>query len=1091
MLNILKTLENDLPAIVPLQRSNFTHQTSKAMKTAIFLLTLLCTLLTTTPQLHAQVDEHLSNETVIEPSDSLIIQQYRQVEPYFQEAYRLYPSLPRGVLEAVSFTYSRFHHLRPDMFPHEKGQIPATYGMMGLTLDGEGFFQNNLEKVSLLSGVPVDKIIQSPRDNILAYAAAYHKLMQQYGITTSDLADHFPILDSLSELPVPTTAGLKWALTNQHYAYALFINHPLYRQACHIEIPKVDILLVFGIDASLLQSNSNVIKYNQQFDKENITDENLQNPKIVEVDNVDYPGAIWCPAGSCNYSSRNGHEISAVTIHYTQGTYAGAIAWFQNCTHNGVGSRVSAHYVLRSIDGQVTQMVREVDKAWHVGNCNSYTVGIEHEAYGDIASYFTTAMYESSALLTRNICDRNGISPLRMFYRDTLDDGTVLNYGLHSLGGETSCIKIKGHQHFPDQSHTDPGPYWNWNRYYKLVNFDTPVNQCHAATGTLYDSGGPDGNYGNDERQVVTIQVDNAEAIELVFSQFELEANYDFLWIYDGASVFSPLIVRSNTISPGMVRSSGNAITLEFRSDCATTAPGWTATWNAILPAAQDNPPTTNILHNEEGWVTSNIDVGFDDQDDHGLAYRFYQIMGYDGTAWRAQTDRGFACDNFDDFNTALWTVGSGTWNVSNHQLTQTSTASSQITAPLHQGLSNVHLYDVYASVSNCQSDGKLEIVFNADRPNVTTAGTAYSVAIYPRQHEVKIRRWVNGDIVTMDSVQGIYTTEGNNYFYRILYDRELGKIALFRGSSLLLQWQDPVPLAIPGQFVQFRTEGVYASFDNWRVYRSRTDRVQVLVGSDAHNDLPWQAANNQPLAKIKSVVVDDALQFSPLVQKELLVDFSRPAMMGAVNDGDQQDVDVMHTNQVSANWQVVTDPNSGIVGYEYVIGAVASTTTPLKVGFTTENHFVERLKMRDGERYYTQVRALNGAGVYSLPLRSDGFIYQPYSRTSRTAQRNCSLPQVTIAPNPFKDGFALTLSESSLVEKTGVLTGDKYNHSERGIAEDAEVRIYDLCGKLIMEKNFDGMSGEISTKDWSSGFYILQLWRNGEMIAVEKILKE
>ena len=79
MLNILKTLENDLPAIVPLQRSNFTHQTSKAMKTAIFLLTLLCTLLTTTPQLHAQVDEHLSNETVIEPSDSLIIQQYRQV----------------------------------------------------------------------------------------------------------------------------------------------------------------------------------------------------------------------------------------------------------------------------------------------------------------------------------------------------------------------------------------------------------------------------------------------------------------------------------------------------------------------------------------------------------------------------------------------------------------------------------------------------------------------------------------------------------------------------------------------------------------------------------------------------------------------------------------------------------------------------------------------------------------------------------------------------------------------------------------------------------------------------------------------------
>ena len=1080
MLNIFKILENDLPVIVPLQRSIFTHQTSKAMKTAIFLLTLLCTLLTSTPQLHAQVDEHPSNETTIEISDSLIIQQYRQVEPYFQEAYRLYPTLPRGILETVAFTYSRFHHLHPDTFPHEKGQIPATYGVMGLTLNGEGFFHNNLEKVSQLSGVPVDKIIQSPRDNILAYAAAYSKLMQQFSITVPDLAAHFPILDALSELPEPTTAGLKWALTNQHYAYALFINHPLYRKICQIEMPKVDILLVFGIDATLLQSNSNIINCNQQFDKENVIDKKGQNPKSTKVDNVDYPLAIWCPAGSCNYSSRNGHEISAVTIHYTQGTYAGSIAWFQNCTYNGVGAQASAHYVVRSIDGQITQMVREADKAWHVGNCNPYTVGIEHEAYGDIASYFTTAMYESSALLTRNICDRNRISPQRMFYRDTLDDGTVLNYGLHSLGGETSCIKIKGHQHFPNQSHTDPGPYWNWNLYYKLVNFDTPVTQHYAATGTLYDSGGPDGNYGNDERQIVTIQVDNAEAIELAFSQFELEANYDFLWIYDGTSVFSPLIVRSNTISPGTVRSSGDAITLEFRSDCATTAPGWTASWNAILPASQDNPPTTNILHNEENWVNSNITVDFDDQDDHGLAYRFYQIMGYDGTAWRAQTCRGFACDNFDDFNTALWTAESGSWAVSNHQLTQTSTAAAHITTPLRQDLSSTHLYDIYASVGNCQPDGKLEIVFNADRPDVSTSGTAYSIVICPQQHTVKIRRWVNGDIVTADSTLDIYTTEGHNYFYRILYDRELGKIALFRGSTLLLQWQDPVPLAISGQYVQFRTEGLSAAFDNWRVYRSRTNHVQVLVGSGSNNDLPWQAAHSQPLAKIKSIVMDDALQFSPLEQKELLVDFTRPVMKGTVNDGEQQDVDVFHTNTVSANWTMTNDPHSGIVGYEYTVYSTSSSLMPLLVGVTSENHFSEQLRMRQQENYYVQVRALNGAGKYSLPLRSDGFIYQPYNETHRMALKQGKTSATTIAPNPCTDGFTITVTPSFLSE-----------HSETLTSKGIIVCIHDIYGREVLKKTLLNTTGKIETKEWASGLYILQLWHNGQMIAVEKILKE
>ncbi len=1061
------------------------------MKTTIYLLTLLCTLLGTTPQLHAQNDAPQSYNNNTENLDSLVIQQYRKVEPYFQEAYGLYPSLPRGILETVAFTYSRFHHLQPDSLQHEKGQIPATYGVMGLTLDGAGFFRNNLEKVSQLSGIPVDRIIQSPRDNILAYAAAYHKLLQQLGVSAGDLAAQLPILDSLSELPAPTTDGLKWALTNQHYAYALFINHPLYRQACHIEIPEVDILQVFGTDAPLLQSNSNVIKYYQQIDRENVTDENLQNSKFVEDNNVDYLGARWCPAGTCNYSSRNGHEISAVTIHYTQGTYSGAIAWFQNCTYNGVGARASAHYVLRSIDGQVTQMVREADKAWHVGNCNSYTVGIEHEAYGDIASYFTTAMYESSAQLTRNICDRNGISPLRMFYRDTLDDGTVLNYGLHSLGGETSCIKIKGHQHYPDQSHTDPGPYWDWNRYYKLVNFDTPVTQYHTATGTLYDSGGPDDNYWNDERQIVTIQVDDAEAIELSFTQFELEANYDFLWIYDGASVFSPLIVRSNTISPGTVRSTGNAITLEFRSDCATTASGWTATWNAIFPATQDNPPTTAILHDEEEWITHNITIGFDDQDDNTVAYRFYQVMGYDGTAWKAQSERGFACDNFDDFNTSVWTAGGGNWNVNNHQLVQSGTSTAQLTAPLRQDLSSVHLYDVYATANNCQTDGMLEIVFNADRPDVTASGTAYSVAICPQQHEVKIRRWVNGDIVTMDSLQDIYTTEGACYFYRILYDRDLGRVALYRGSNLLLQWQDPVPLAIPGRYVQFRTEELSATFDNWRVYRSRSHDVQITVGAGANYDLPWQAANSQPLAKIKSVVVDNALQFSPLVQKELLVDFTRPTMTGTVNDGDQQDVDVMRTNQVSANWQAATDHNSGIVGYEYVIGATNSTTTPLKVGFTTDNHFVERLKIREGERYYTQVRALNGAGMYSLPMRSDGFIYQPYSRTTRNALRSSCLPQVTIAPNPCKDGFTLTLSDLSSMEKAGAPSNDTDTHSDNETANDMQVRIYDLYGRLITEKTLNGTIGEISTKDWSSGLYILQLWHNGEMIDVEKILKE
>ena len=60
---------------------------------------------------------------------------------------------------------------------------------------------------------------------------------------------------------------------------------------------------------------------------------------------------------------------------------------------------------------------------------------------------------------------------------------------------------------------------------------------------------------------------------------FDLEKDFDFLWIYDGDNVYAPKIGRWNTHSPGTVISSGNSLCVEFRSDCATGAGGWKARW--------------------------------------------------------------------------------------------------------------------------------------------------------------------------------------------------------------------------------------------------------------------------------------------------------------------------------------------------------------------------------------------------------------------------------------------------------------------------------------------------------------------------------
>src|SRR4029453_16037003 len=98
-------------------------------------------------------------------------------------------------------------------------------------------------------------------------------------------------------------------------------------------------------------------------------------------------------------------------IHVMDGYYAGTISWFKNCAN-----LVSAHYLVRSSDGQVTQMVHEADMARHArASSNPYTVGIENEGQTNDPSWYTDAMYNSSAAITRNVCDRLGIDRTKVY----------------------------------------------------------------------------------------------------------------------------------------------------------------------------------------------------------------------------------------------------------------------------------------------------------------------------------------------------------------------------------------------------------------------------------------------------------------------------------------------------------------------------------------------------------------------------------------------------------------------------------------------------------------------------------------------------
>ena len=106
-----------------------------------------------------------------------------------------------------------------------------------------------------------------------------------------------------------------------------------------------------------------------------------------------------------------------------------------------------------------------------------------------------------------------------------------------------------------------------------------------TCTGNFYDSGGPDANYNNNENKVMTINPATTGAmLKVVFSQFETESGYDYLYIYNGSSVSAPQITGSpfnGTTSPGTITASNasGSLTFKFTSDNSVTKTGWAASF--------------------------------------------------------------------------------------------------------------------------------------------------------------------------------------------------------------------------------------------------------------------------------------------------------------------------------------------------------------------------------------------------------------------------------------------------------------------------------------------------------------------------------
>lgn len=115
--------------------------------------------------------------------------------------------------------------------------------------------------------------------------------------------------------------------------------------------------------------------------------------------------------------------------------------------------------------------------------------------------------------------------------------------------------------------------------------YNNPNGSFSNCGSFFYDNGGAAGNYTSNQNRITTLCSNSVPnpCIRLTFTAFDLEAGFDFLYIYDGPNTNSPLLgAFTGVVSPGTVTSTTGCLTFQFISDLIFVRPGWAATISCV-----------------------------------------------------------------------------------------------------------------------------------------------------------------------------------------------------------------------------------------------------------------------------------------------------------------------------------------------------------------------------------------------------------------------------------------------------------------------------------------------------------------------------
>ena len=615
-------------------------------------------------------------------------------------------------------------------------------------------------------------------------------------------------------------------------------------------------------------------------------------------------------------------------------------------------------------------------------------------------------------------------------------------FGASSAGTQLlgACTKIKGHQHYPNQSHTDPGINWDWEKYYRLINQNPTVTTLNSATGNFYDSGGISGNYQDDERLIWTISPSGTQSISVSFTQFSLENNYDYLYIYNGNSIDDALIgVYTGTQNPGIINSVNGSLTFEFRSDCGTTASGWQASWTSI---PNDSDPPVSVIAPSGSWKTADWTVSFTDSDNgSGVADKYYlagsQIPGFNG--WSANSALGFVNEDFQD-NATNWNVVNGNFLLNNQAyVTNDPTDGNTNTwMNVQQSGSQAYLFHWQQTILSAGTNQRAGMHFFCDDPALSNRGNSYFVYFREETNRVQIYKVTNNvfQLLTDDTC---VVAENVTYDAKVTYDPLIGDIKVYLNNQLVSVYHDSSPL-LSGNSISLRSGNCAVSFDNVRVYKKRSGQEIITVGTGGA--FFNQSQNSSYAGLIRSLLTDSAGNWSAEAWAQYQVDWTAP-VQDFLFDGNAQDTDTFFTSLIEANW-AFSDPHSALNNFRFGIGTLPGLDDVIPftdLGSSLQLSEILSNPIHD-QIYYVSIVAENTAQLTDT-FSTDGQRY-----IGNLLLEENALNDIVIYPNPIQSEFAIM-----------------------NLPESAKVEVFDDQGKLICR-----MSGieasSIKCDSWAQGLY-------------------